>query len=125
MTFVEYELLTKRLLTLIADRSVVTTTRLEHNVQVGGLATTSQIDVLWEFTNAEANNRIVFECRHYNYSLKQSDVFAFSAVVGDLNAAPDSPPTTGVIVTKTGYQAGAQRVAETYGTSYFSCGNRL
>ncbi|QXV57361.1 restriction endonuclease [Amycolatopsis sp. TNS106] len=110
----EYELLTKRLFQLITDRSPGKHVKIEHNVKLRGRSTSHQIDVLWELEAADGSpRRIVIECRRYAHPLKQKDVFAFDGVVRDL----DSPelPTTGVMVTTTGYQSGAQSVADTYG----------
>jgi hypothetical protein len=92
----------------------VTTTRLEHNVRLRGHGTTNQIDVPWELKAADGSpRRILIECRHHGRRLKQKDVFAFDGVVRDLNS-PELP-TTGVMVTTTGSQSGAQSVANTYG----------
>lgn len=116
MTSTEYELLVERLMRLISAYSIVETTRLEHNAKkVRGRSTSHQIDVLWELVAADGSpRRVVIECRRYKRRLEQKDVFAFSGVVRDL----DTPelPTTGVMVTTTGYQLGARAVADTYGT---------
>lgn len=113
LTSTAYEQLTARLVSLISERAPVLTTRLEDDVQLQGLSTQHQVDVVWEFTVADTTHRVLFECRHYNTSLKQKDVFAFNGVVLDL--ATPGLTTHGVMVTKTGYQSGAQAVAETYG----------
>jgi hypothetical protein len=115
MKSTEYELLTERLMRLIVERATVVTTRLEHNVRkLPGRGTSHQIDVLWELVATDGSpRRVIIECRRHKYPLKQKDVFAFSGVVRDL----DTPelPTIGVMVTTTGYQSGAQAVADTYG----------
>jgi hypothetical protein len=115
MTSTEYELLTRQLMRLITERAPMVSARLEHDVKLEGRATSHQIDVLWEFLAADGSpRRVVIECRRFRKSLlKQSHVFAWSGVVRDLNT-PELP-TTGVMVTLSGYQSGARKVADTYG----------
>lgn len=114
LTPVEYERLSRDLTDKIAQRAPVTTLKLEHNVKMVGKATTHQIDLVWEFTTSFGiPHRIIFECRRYGSPLKQSAVFAFSGVIDDL--ADAAMPTTGVMVTTTGYQPGARNVASAHG----------
>ena len=78
-----------------------------------GRATSNQIDVLWDFSNAVGQDyRIVFEARSYKNSIKQGALHAFRSVVDDIQ--DQARPLTGVMVTTTGYQQGAQKVASTY-----------
>jgi hypothetical protein len=110
----EYELLTQRLMQLIAARSSLVTTKLEHNVTLIGKSAPNQIDVVWEFETAEGTpQRVIIECRRFHTRLKMKDVHAWRSVVDDLNS-PELP-TMGVMATLTGYQSGAQTVADTYG----------
>ncbi len=114
MTATEYELLTHRLMTLISKRSPLQTTRLEHDITLTGRSGPNQIDVIWEFLTPDGSpRRVIVECRKYRSPLKRQAVFAWRGVVDDLDS-PDMP-TLGVMVTITGYQSGAQRVADTYG----------
>ncbi|MEU6408255.1 hypothetical protein [Microbispora sp. NPDC046933] len=114
MTSTEYEKLTRLLVRRIAERSPVTTTRLEHNVVLPGRASAHQIDVLWEFTVQSGHaHRVIFECRRKSRSLEQNDALAFKGVVEEVGY--DSIPTTGVIVHLTGFQLGARKIADTYG----------
>ncbi len=112
LTSGEYEDLTRDLVGRIRARLGMLTTRLERNVQIQGRATSNQIDVVWEGRIDEQPHRYVFECKNYKYNVKQSLLFAFRGVLDDIQ---DDVPTTGVMVTRTGYQAGAKRVADTYG----------
>ena len=111
----EYELLTRRLMRLISERSPLATARLEHDVKgLRGRSTGHQVDVLWEFVAPDGSpRRVLIECKRWKDPLDQGRVFAFKAVVDDL----DTPelPTTGVMVTTNGYQSGARDVAGTYG----------
>lgn len=110
----EYEELARSLISQITHRATVQTVRLERDVHLQGEATGHQIDVLWEFRAAESAHRILFECRHYGSTIKQKDILALKGVVDDLTS-DGATTTTGVMVTLTGYQSGAKRVAETYG----------
>ena len=114
LTAREYELLTKHLVSLISQQASMRTTRLQHNVKLTGRSAANQIDVVWEFLTPEGMPwRVIIECRRFRTRLKMKDVHAWRSVVDDL----DTPelPTLGVMVTSTGYQSGAQVVAETYG----------
>lgn len=110
-----YELLTERLTLLIASRTPgLVTTRLERQVTLIGRSGPSAIDVVWEFEAVDGPQRVLFECRDYGTSaVKRQAVHSWRSIVDDLST-PDHP-TTGVMVTKTGFQSGAQQVANTYG----------
>ena len=69
--------------------------------------------VLWQFQDGLRTRLVLFECRAYASRLKQSAVYAWRGVVDDVSAVHG--PCEGVMVTSTGYQSGAQAVAETYG----------
>lgn len=109
----EYELLVKWLAEQLAARAEVQTSRIVRDCQVQGRATSNQIDVLWDFGDAAGQDyRIVFEARSYKNSIKQGALHAFRSVVDDIQ--DQARPVTGVMVTTTGYQRGAQKVASTY-----------
>ena len=110
----EYEELVREIVGRLASRAEVETTNIERDVRVPGRATPNQIDVLWDFDDASGcPRRVVFEARHYKDPIKQGALHAFRSVVDDIQ--DDARPVLGVMVTTTGYQPGAQRVAETYG----------
>jgi hypothetical protein len=110
----EYELVVHGIMRQLAKRTGVDTTRLEHDVSVPGRATANQIDVLWDFTDATGStHRVVFEARDHKNPIKQASLHAFRSVVDDIQA--EDRPVVGVMVTTTGYQSGAKRIAETYG----------
>jgi hypothetical protein len=109
-----YEELTNELLDRLARAAGIQTTRLERNVVMQGRSTANQIDVLWEFLDANGlPGRMLFECRSYASAIKQQAVHSWRSVVDDI--AVDDVATVGVMATTTGYQSGAQNVAETYG----------
>lgn len=110
----EYEKLTEWIVTALASDAPVRTVRIERDVKLQGAATTNQVDVLWTYEESGREHTVLFECRSYGRTLTQQAVFAWSAVVKDLQSAVDST-LEGVMVTSTGYQRGAQAVADTYG----------
>lgn len=108
-----YEDVTREVVDRLARAAGVQTTRLERNVVMRGRATANQIDVLWEFVDANGSPaRVVFECRSYSTAIKQQALHSWRSVVDDITV--DHVATVGVMVTTTGYQSGAQGVAETY-----------
>ena len=112
-----YEQVTAWIVEQISARVGVRTTRLEPGRLVGK-GTTNQIDLIWEFIDHyDRRIRLLFECRSYATRIEQSAVHAWRSVVDDV--AQDGWETLGVIVTTTGYQAGATRLAETYGITIF------
>ena len=116
----EYELVVQSIVGHLAKRAGVETTRLEHDVDVIGRATTNQIDVLWDFTDAVGKpHRVVFEARDHSNPIKQASLHAFRSVVDDVQSG--DRPVEGIMVTTTGYQRGAKRIAETYGLLFLSC----
>jgi len=115
-----YEELTRTLYGRLAAAQGISTVRLERDVRVPGKATRHQIDVLWEFIDpATGDEQVVFfECRHYKSPINQGRLLEFKAVLEDCAAYEGSDgvaDANGVMVTLTGYQIGAKRVADTYG----------
>jgi hypothetical protein len=109
-----YEEVTREVVDRLARAHGVQTTRLDRNVTLKGRATANQIDVLWEFVDANAQpGRLVFECRSYAGKIRQQAMHSWRSVVDDV--AVDGVATVGVMVTTIGYQSGAQDVADTYG----------
>lgn len=109
----EYENLTKYIVGMITAASPFPTLRLERNVVLQGKASSNQIDVLWQFQDGTRTRLVLFECRAYASTLKQSAMHAWRGVVDDVSAVHG--PCEGVMVTATGDQRGARAVAETYG----------
>jgi hypothetical protein len=113
-TSTEYELLIRDLTSRISAKAGVNTTRLEHNVRLQGRATTNQIDVLWDFTDAAGQDqRVILEARSYARTIEQGKLHAFRSVVDDVQ--DHSRSVKGVMVTTVGYQRGAKTIADTYG----------
>lgn len=115
-----YEELTRTLYGRIAALRGVSTLRLDHDVKVPGKATRHQVDVLWQFIEpgTGVTRTVLLECRHYASAINQGKLLSFKGVIDDIAAyqgddALDEPH--GVMVTRTGYQVGARRVANTWG----------
>lgn len=109
-----YEELTEELVGQLGDVSGITTLRLERDVPVSGRANDNQIDVLWEFQRASGERvRLLFECRSYARRINQQALHSWGSIVDDVSEP--GIETVGVMVTTTGYQSGARRVADTYG----------
>lgn len=110
----EYERLVEWLVGQLSKRAEVRTEQISRDVQVAGRSTVNQIDVLWDFVDAqEQPQRVVFEARSYRRRVDQGKLHAFRSVVDDLQAA--DRPVKGVMITTTGYQSGAKNIASTYG----------
>jgi Restriction endonuclease len=109
-----YEELTEELMQQIGAADGIETVRLQRDVTLSGLATENQIDVIWEF-NAKSGSfvRLLFECRRHGRRITQQALHSWRSVVDDVSEA--GVETLGVMVTTTGYQAGAQRIADTHG----------
>jgi hypothetical protein len=109
-----YEEVTADLVRRLGSANGITTLRLERDVLLSGRATDNRIDVLWEFQRASSQPvRVLFECRSYARRINQQALHSWRSVVDDV--AEPGVETIGVMVTTTGYQSGAQRVADSYG----------
>lgn len=107
----EYEQLTQWIVDRLASDAPVHTIRIERDVRLQGTATKSQVDVLWTYEDGGRTHTVLFECRSYARALTQQALFAWSGVIRDLQ--PSLGSCEGVMVTTTGYQRGAQAVADT------------
>jgi hypothetical protein len=116
-----YEELTRDLVARLTERGSTITVRLDRDVRnVRGMATSHQIDVLWQYTSALSPGvqTVLFECRKHKNPIKQKDLLAFKGVIDDVAAYVGEDrfaDVHGVMVTYTGYQSGARDVADTYG----------
>jgi len=109
-----YEEVTEELMRRIGAADRIATLRLERDVLMAGRATENQIDVLWEFQEESGRVvRLLFECRSYRRRINQQALHSWRSVVDDVSDPVIE--TIGVMVSSIGYQAGAQRVADTYG----------
>lgn len=110
----DYERLVKSLVGPLTLDMGVRSERIARDVRIQGQSTTNQIDVLWDFVDAQGRpQRVVFEARSYGKRVDQGKLHAFRSVVDDIQDT--ARPVTGVMVTTVGYQRGAKAVASTYG----------
>ena len=109
-----YEELTEELAARLATANDIMTVRLERDVLLSGRATDNRIDVLWEYQSAAGPLvRALFECRSYARRINQQALHSWRSIVNDVTEP--GIETIGAMVTTTGYQSGAQRVADSYG----------
>ena len=109
-----YEELTEELAARLATANDIMTVRLERDVLLSGRATDNRIDVLWEYQSAAGPLvRALFECRSYARRINQQALHSWRSIVDDVTEP--GIETIGAMVTTTGYQSGAQRVADSYG----------
>jgi hypothetical protein len=109
-----YQELTEELMQRLGAADGTTTVRLEPEVPVSGRANDNCIDVLWEVQGSSGELvRLLFECRSYKRRITQQALHSWRSIVDDVSEP--GVETIGVMVTTTGYQSGAQRVADTYG----------
>jgi hypothetical protein len=109
-----YEELTQDLMARVGPADGVSTIRRDRSVTLAGHAAENRIDVLWECRDqSDRLIRLVFECRSYKRRITQQALHSCRSVVDDVSEP--GVETVGVMVTTTGYQAGARRVADTYG----------
>ena len=107
---VRFEQLAQRVFQAILDQELVRNIVVKHNVRLNGLATRHQIDVFWEFQLDEVRYQIVLEAKDWQGPVDQGQVLKLSAVLADLPGQP-----RGIIVTRSGFQAGARRLAAVKG----------
>lgn len=110
LTSDEYEEVTRGLVAALATIEQVQTVRLERDVRLAGRVHDHQIDVVWDYQDGEGDHRVVFECRYYKSTIKNTAVWAYNGIVNDL-----VEPAVGVMITRTGFQRAARSVAERHG----------
>lgn len=81
-----------------------------HNVKlIGKSGQKHQIDVYWEYQYDNTIFKIAIECKNYNHTVSIGKVRDFFGVLYDLEEVK------GIMVTKKGYQEGANKFGEHYG----------
>jgi hypothetical protein len=111
-TGLSYEILTQKIFQHILDQKAVHNIEVKHNVHLQGKTLTHQIDVYWEFdAGAGISYKTIVQCKDWNTNpVKQEQLLTFKAILDDLPGQP-----RGIIVTRKGYQSGAQEFAKTHG----------
>jgi hypothetical protein len=81
-----------------------------HNVTLQGKTTTHQIDLYWEFKIGGICYTTVVQAKDWATPVGQGELLKFRAVLDDLPGQP-----RGIVVTKNGYQRGAEEYAHAHG----------
>lgn len=104
---IQYEQLTQSIYQAILEKEGINNIQVEHNVNITGKSGIKhQIDVFWKFKQAGIEHKVLIECRNYNSSITLEKIGAFHSVVSDINNAK------GLMITKVGYQSGAEGFAQ-------------
>lgn len=109
----EYEELTEQVFARLLAQSNVCT-KVQRDVQMEGKSTTHQIDVTFEFKAGLTRYRTIVQCKDWGSAVKKEQVLAFLGVLGDIPGQP-----RGIIVSRSGFQEGARRVAEHHGIKLY------
>lgn len=106
----ELEQLTQQVFQTILDQDQVQNIEVERNVRLAGVLTSHQIDIFWEFIVGEIRYRTLVEVKDWKETVDQAEILKFRAVLDDLPGQP-----RGIIVSQSGFQAGARRIAAANG----------
>lgn len=104
----EYELFTQEIYQGLLNEEKITVS-VEHNVNIQGKSTKHQIDVYWEYSVAGIKHKVAIECKNYTNRISIGQVRDFNSVLNDIGG------TNGILVTKIGFQKGAQTFARANG----------
>jgi hypothetical protein len=103
----QYEILTKKIFETLLKADGVTID-VQHNVEIQGKANKHQIDVYWEYQVAGIKHKVAIECKNYNSKVSIGRVRDFHSVLSDIGN------TSGVMVSRKGFQKGAVEFARFY-----------
>ncbi|WP_052241787.1 restriction endonuclease [Plesiomonas shigelloides] len=107
---IQYEKITQSVYQAILQKEGIDNIEVQHNVSLKGRSGVAhQIDVLWIYKQAGIEQKVLIECKNFGTSLTLEKVRNFFAVLHDIGNS------SGVMVTKSGYQSGAKSFAEHYG----------
>jgi hypothetical protein len=107
---IEYEKITQTIYQNILKTEGVNNIKVEHNVDIPGRSGVAhQVDVMWNFRQANIEHVVLIECKNYNSNITLEKIRNFFGVLYDIGNAK------GIMVTKTGYQKGVVRFARYYG----------
>ena len=111
----EYEELTQRVFDMIINenRKGIDTIQVQRDITLQGKDTNHQIDVYWEFVIGNIQYKTVIQAKDQRSAITKPQMLTFKSVVDDL------PGTTGVFVSRKGYQSGAKQVADKNGIVTF------
>ena len=108
----EYEKFAQEVYQELVNADVAKSTEVRHDIKIlGKSGQKHQIDVYWEYEIAGVLHKVAIECKNYNKLVPVSKVRDFYGVLSDLNNV------SGIMVTKIGYQEGAEKIGNHYGIS--------
>lgn len=105
-----YEKLTQKIFDQIINQNRAHNIEVKHDVILQGKTTTHQIDVFWEFNLNGIQYHTIIQAKDWKTKVKKEHIFAFKGVLDDLPYG-----TSGIFVSKSGFQSGAIDVARTHG----------
>jgi hypothetical protein len=109
---IEYELLTQIIYQAILAKDGINNIKVQHNVSLAGRSRVEhQIDVYWEFKQADITHRVLIECKNFGSNINLEKARNFFGVLHDIGNC------VGIMVTKKGYQSGAAAFCKHYGIS--------
>lgn len=109
-----YEMIARAIFQQILDEASGVTVKVQHLAKVQGLLTRHDIDLLWEFEIGGILYKTLVQAKNWNSRVKQEHVLAFKAILDDIPGQP-----RGVIVSRSGFQRGARRLALASGIQLF------
>lgn len=114
-TGISYEKITKTIYENALRAQGVRNLEIKHNEHIQGQTVTHQIDVYWRFEVAGVFYQTLVQCKDWKNPVSQGDVFTFKCVLDDIPGQP-----RGIIMTRTGYQAGAKAYAAAHGIKTYT-----
>lgn len=109
-TGIPYEQFTKDIFDELNRVDGVEHIEIKHNVRLEGKSVPHQIDVYWSFKQGGVTHHVVVQAKDWATPVTKDKVLTFRAVLNDLKVG-----AIGIMVTKTGYQAGAEAAARNNG----------
>jgi len=113
-TGIPYELVTQQIFLILVNQDVVRNIEVRHDVVLQGKTAKHQIDVYWEFEVAGIRYATVVQAKDWSSLVNQGELLKFKAVLDDLPGQP-----RGIVVTRSGYQSGAEEFAKAHGILLF------
>lgn len=108
----DYELFTREVYQQLFQAESVENIDIKHNIKIKGKSEQEhQIDIYWEFKQVGEIHKIAIECKNYNKPVSIAKVRDFNSVINDIGNIK------GIMVTKQGFQKGAQKFADFNGIS--------
>jgi hypothetical protein len=108
-----YESIVQGIFQLLYDQHLVHNVRVRRNVTLQGKSGPHQIDVYWKFEIGGVPHEVIVQAKHWSKAVDKGELLKFKAVIDDF------PGSTGVFVTKKGYQRGAREYASKNGITLF------